>query len=70
MEKLNEVSGTFFFKTIPSVPATRASMRDASALLELRENEDWDGFGPALAQIIKSAQDVIEQAGMKGTTLT
>ncbi len=70
VERFNEVSGTFFFKTIPSVPATRTTMRNASALLELRENKDWDNFGPALEQLIKSAQDLIEQAGMKGTTLT
>ena len=70
VEKFDEISGTFFFKTMPSIPPTRASMRDASALLELRKNGDWDGFGPALEQMIKTAQNVIEKAGMKGTTLT
>ena len=32
--------------------------------------EDWDGFGDAIATLIDSAQNVIEKAGMKGTTLT
>ena len=68
--KFGEVSGTFFFKTMPSIPPTRTCSRDATALLELRKKDDWDGFGPALEQFIKSAQSVIEKAGMKGTTLT
>ena len=70
VEKCGDVSGTFFFKTMPAVPATRASMRDAQALLELRKSEDWDNFAPALDQLIASCQNVIEKAGMKGTTLT
>ena len=69
-DKFGEVSGTFFFQTMPSVPPTRTAMRDASALLELKEAEDWDAFAPALTKLIASAQDVIEKAGMKGTTLT
>ena len=68
--KFGEVSGTFFFKTMPSVPATRSVQRDATALMELREKEDWDSFGPALEQLIKSAQNVLDKAGMKGTMLT
>ena len=70
VEKFNEVSGTFFFQTMPSVPPTRTAMRDADALLGLKGQADWDGFGPALTKLIASAQDVIEKAGMKGTTLT
>lgn len=70
VEKFDEVSGTFFFKTMPSVPAARGAVRDAAAALELRQSEDWDNFGPALEQLIASAQNVIEKAGMKGTTLT
>jgi hypothetical protein len=69
-EKFDQVSGTFFFKTMPSVPTTRGAVREATALLELRNSQDWDGFGRALPQLIKSAQNVIEKAGMKGTTLT
>ena len=45
-------------------------MRDAAALLELKDAEAWDAFDPALTKLIASAQDVIEKAGMKGTTLT
>lgn len=70
VEKFGEVSGTFFFKTMPSIPVTRTSMRDAAALLELGNQSDWQNFDPALNQLIMSAQDLIEQAGMKGTTLT
>lgn len=70
VEKFGEISGTFFFKTMPSVPATRGAVRDAAAALELRQAEDWDNFGPALDKLIASSQNVIEKAGMKGTTLT
>ncbi len=70
VEKFDEISGTFFFKTMPSVPAARAVQRDSASALDLRQNEDWDGFGPALEQVIKSSQDLIEKAGMKGVTLT
>ena len=70
VEKFGEVSGTFFFNTMPSIPPTRTAMRDADALLNLKSQQDWDEFGPALTKLITSAQDVIEQAGMKGTTLT
>ncbi len=70
VEKLGELRGTFFFQTMPSVPPTRTAMRDADALLGLKGQGDWDGFGPALTKLIVSAQDVIEKAGMKGTTLT
>ena len=70
VDKFGEVSGTFFFQTMPSVPPTRTAMRDADAALNLKNSADWDAFGPALTKLIASAQDVIEQAGMKGTTLT
>jgi hypothetical protein len=70
IDKFEELSGTFFFKTMPSIPATRTCQRDAKALLELGSGQRWDEFGPALAQLILSAQSVIEKAGMKGTTLT
>ena len=68
--KFGDVSGTFFFKTMPSIPVTRACGRDATALLEMREQNDWDGFGSGIETLIQSAQNVIEKAGMKGTTLT
>jgi Zn-dependent M32 family carboxypeptidase len=55
---------------MPSVPATRGAVRDAAVALELRQSEDWDNFGPALESLIATAQNVIEKAGMKGTTLT
>ena len=69
-DKFGEISGTFFFQTMPSVPPTRTAMRDADSLLTLKNGGDWDAFEPALAKLIASAQDVIEKAGMKGTTLT
>ena len=70
VEKFGDISGTFFFNTMPSIPPTRTAMRDADALLTLKSQEDWDEFGPALTKLIDSAQDVIEKAGMKGITLT
>ena len=70
VEKFGEVSDTFFFKTMPSIPVTRNCNRDAAAALALKSAQDWDAFGPALEQLIASAQDVIDKAGMRGTTLT
>ena len=70
VEKFGEVSDTFFFKTMPSIPVTRSCNRDATAALELKSARDWDSFGPALEQLIASAQNVIDKAGMRGTTLT
>lgn len=70
VEKFEELSDTFFFKTMPSVPVTRSAMRNSVELLELKESGNWDSFSPALASLIESSQVVIEKAGMKGTTLT
>ena len=70
VEKFDEVSDTFFFKTMPSIPVTRNCNRAASTALELKSAQDWDSFGPALEQLIASAQNVIDKAGMRGTTLT
>tara|TARA_B100000686_G_scaffold14362_1_gene13685 strand:+ start:332 stop:655 length:324 start_codon:yes stop_codon:yes gene_type:complete len=70
VEKFEEISETFFFKTMPSIPPTRTAMRESSSLLELKRSEDWDDFATCLVALISSAQNVIEKAGMKGTTLT
>jgi hypothetical protein len=70
VDKFGEVSGTFFFKTMPSVPVTRKCLGDAKALLDLRDQGSWTAFGPATEALIVSAQTVIEKAGMKGTVLT
>ena len=70
LEKFDEISDTFFFKTMPSVPAARAVARESSGALSLRQSEDWESFGPAVEQLIASSQNLIEKAGMKGVTLT
>ena len=70
VDKFGEVSGTFFFQTMPSIPPTRTAMRAADAALNHKNDGNWDAFEPALTDLIASAQDVIEAAGMKGTTLT
>ena len=70
VEKFEEVSGTFFFKTMPSVPVTRTAMRDAASALELKTASDWEGMSAAVETVIASSQNLIETAGMKGTTLT
>ena len=55
---------------MPSVPVTRTAMREAASLLDLKNEGDWKGFEASLDSMISTAQDVIEKAGMKGTTLT
>ena len=55
---------------MPSVPVTRTAMRAAASLLDLKNEGDWKGFEASLDSMISTAQDVIEKAGMKGTTLT
>ena len=70
VEKFQEVSGTFFFKTMPSVPVTRTAMRDAASALVLKNASDWGGMTTAVEILIASSQNLIEKAGMKGTTLT
>ena len=70
VEKFEEVSETFFFKTMPSVPVTRTAMRDAALALELKNANDWDAMKAAVETLIASSQNLIEKAGMKGTTLT
>ncbi len=68
--KLEEVSGTFFFKTMPSFPATRSNLKDANEVLELKMKGDWPSFEAALEKLIESSQNVLDKAGMKGTMLT
>ena len=68
--KFEEVSGTFFFKTMPSFPATRSNLKDANEVLELKTKNDWTNFETALEKLIKSSQNVLDKAGMKGTMLT
>jgi hypothetical protein len=70
IEKFEEVSDTFFFKTMPSVPVTRTAMREAASLLDFKDGGDWSNFEAGLQTMIATAQAVIEKAGMKGTTLT
>ena len=55
---------------MPAVPTARAVVRDSESVLDLRKNEDWDAFKPAIEQLIASSQNLIEKAGMKGVTLT
>ena len=70
LDKFDEISDTFFFKTMPSVPAARAVVRDSESALALRQSEEWDDFGTAITTLISSSQNLIEKAGMKGVTLT
>ena len=70
VEKFEEISNTFFFQTMPSVPPTRTAMREAATLLETKTSGDWASFETQIATLISSAQTVIETPGMKGTTLT
>ena len=70
VEKFDEISGTFFFKTMPSVPASRACFREAEALKGLCDAADWAVFPDGLVALGKSADGLAEKAKMKGTTLT
>ena len=45
-------------------------MRDAALALELKNASEWDGMSAAVETLIASSQNLIEKAGMKGTTLT
>lgn len=45
-------------------------MRDAASALELKNASDWNGMTAAVEILIASSQNLIEKAGMKGTTLT
>jgi hypothetical protein len=68
--KFNDISNTFFFKTMPSVPATKKVLKEATDLLELKNSENWDSFSDAINSLISTPQTLIEKAGMKGTILT
>ena len=70
VEKFEEISDTFFFKTMPSIPSTRTVMRDSEALLNSKIALDWNSFKDLIDTLITNSQTVIEKAGMKGTTLT
>ena len=70
VEKFNDISNTFFFKTMPSVPVTRTVLRDATELLNHKDAGDWDSFSGSIDTLISSSQTLIEKAGMKGTILT
>ena len=69
-DRLTVLSSSFFFKTMPSVPATRACQRDAAALRELIGRGEWSGFPRALEKLEGSVQALAQKAGMKGTSLT
>ena len=70
VEKFNDISNTFFFKTMPSVPVTKTVLRDATELLGYKDADDWDAFSGSIDTLISSSQTLIEKAGMKGTILT
>jgi hypothetical protein len=67
---LNRMAGSFYFKTMPSVPASRACHRDAEALKLLSDRGDWTDFPEGLAKLRESVMALAEKARMKGTTLT
>ena len=69
-EKLRGLEVSFFFKTMPSVPASRACFREAEALKGLCDAADWAVFPDGLVALGKSADVLAEKAKMKGTTLT
>ena len=69
-ETLKGLTASFFFKTTPSVPATRTCQRDAAALKDLLDQGDWSGFAEALDRLRKSVKGLAEKASMKGTILT
>ena len=57
VEKFQEVSGTFFFKTMTSDPVTRTAMRDAASALELKNASDWVGMTTDVEILIGSSQN-------------
>ena len=64
--KFEEISSTFFFKTMPSVPTTRKVVRDTESLLELKNSKNWNEFATSLATLIASSHARNANAGMKG----
>ena len=69
-ERLDGIAGSFFFKTMPSIPASRACQRDAVSLAELRNGGDWSAFPQGLEKLRKSVETLAQKATMKGTVLT
>ncbi len=69
-ETLKDLSPSFFFKTTPSVPATRACQRDVATLNDLFDETDWSGFPNALDKLQKAVKVLAEKASMRGTVLT
>lgn len=69
-DRLSGLTPSFFFKTMPSVPASRACQREAAALKELCERRDWSDFPQGVEKLQKSVRALADKATMKGVTLT
>ena len=70
VDTLSGLSPSFFFKTMPSVPASRACQRAAASLKETVDKADWSGFPVHLENLQGEIKTLAEKATMKGTTLT
>lgn len=67
---LEKLQGKFFFKTLPSVPATNAllkSLADCQALVDKGQSKELPG---ALERLEKGVADLEYKATMPGTQLT
>ncbi|MDP6401923.1 MAG: hypothetical protein QF467_00060 [SAR202 cluster bacterium] len=67
---LSGLSPSFFFKTMPSVPASRACQRAAVGLKETVDKADWTELPAGLEKLQVEIKILAEKATMKGTTLT
>ena len=68
--ELNGMAGSFYFKTMPSVPASRTCHRKAEGLRLLVDRGDRAEFPRGLEELRESVTALAEKARMKGTTLT
>lgn len=70
VEALDGLTSSFFFKTMPSIPAARACQRDVAALKALVDQGDLSGFSRGLENVQKAVAILADKATMRGITLT
>ena len=70
LKTLEGMQGKFFFKTIPSVPPTKATLAALAECQGLKEKGQWKDFPTALVNFEKSVADLAYKATMPGTQLT
>jgi len=70
LKSLEGMQGKFFFKTIPSVPPTKATLAALAECQGAKDKAAWKDFPTALANFEKSVADLAYKATMPGTQIT